>query len=260
MQTGQNRGRWSGVPLESRHALRRDNLVAAGVQLLGGAGGPALTVRAVCRHAGLTERYFYESFADREHCVRAVYDDVCTRAMATLTSAQTPREAVEQFVELMVDDPVRGRVLLLAPAVEPALTRSGAEWMPNFIELLQRKLSRIVDPVLQKLVATSLIGALTGLFTAYLNGRLGATRKQFIDYCVNMLLSTAATYAPHRERGRIRTLHPSRAAQLRTTGVHPTRPPGPADASILPAAGSSTCRAKPKLDATERHRYIDCNH
>ncbi|MBL7659743.1 TetR/AcrR family transcriptional regulator, partial [Escherichia coli] len=52
MQTGQNRGRWSGVPLESRHALRRDNLVAAGVQLLGGAGGPALTVRAVCRHAG----------------------------------------------------------------------------------------------------------------------------------------------------------------------------------------------------------------
>lgn len=200
VQTGQNRGRWSGVPLESRHALRRDNLVAAGVQLLGGAGGPALTVRAVCRHAGLTERYFYESFADREHCVRAVYDDVCTRAMATLTSAQTPREAVEQFVELMVDDPVRGRVLLLAPAVEPALTRSGAEWMPNFIELLQRKLSRIVDPVLQKLVATSLIGALTGLFTAYLNGRLGATRKQFIDYCVNMLLSTAATYAPHRER------------------------------------------------------------
>lgn len=182
MQTGQNRGRWSGVPLESRHALRRDNLVAAGVQLLGGAGGPALTVRAVCRHAGLTERYFYESFADREHFVRAVYDDVCTRAMATLTSAQTPREAVEQFVELMVDDPVRGRVLLLAPAVEPALTRSGAEWMPNFIELLQRKLSRIVDPVLQKLVATSLIGALTGLFTAYLNGRLGATRKQFIDY------------------------------------------------------------------------------
>lgn len=167
MQTGQNRGRWSGVPLESRHALRRDNLVAAGVQLLGGAGGPALTVRAVCRHAGLTERYFYESFADREHFVRAVYDDVCTRAMATLTSAQTPREAVEQFVELMVDDPVRGRVLLLAPAVEPALTRSGAEWMPNFIELLQRKLSRIVDPVLQKLVATSLIGALTGLFTAY---------------------------------------------------------------------------------------------
>ncbi len=181
--------------------MRRDNLIAAGVQLLGEDSGPALTVRAVCRKAALTERYFYESFSDRDEFVRAVYDDVCTRAMATLMSAKTPREAVEQFVALMVDDPVRGRVLLLAPAVEPVLTRSGAEWMPNFIELLQRKLSRISDPVLQKMVATSLIGGLTGLFTAYLNGRLGASRKQFIDYCVDMLMSTAATYGPQRELG-----------------------------------------------------------
>ncbi|OBK13137.1 TetR/AcrR family transcriptional regulator [Mycobacterium asiaticum] len=196
MQPGQRQGRWSGVPLADRHALRRDKLVAAGVHLLGSEGGPALTVRAACRHAGLTERYFYESFTDREHFVRAVYDDVCTRAMAALTSAKTPREAVEQFVALMVDDPVRGRVLLLAPAVEPVLTQSGAEWMPNFIELLQHKLSRIADPVMQKLVATSLVGALTGLFTAYLNGRLGATRGQFIDYCVDMLLSTVAAHVP----------------------------------------------------------------
>jgi AcrR family transcriptional regulator len=180
--------------LESRYALRRDNLIAAGVQLLGGEGGPALTVRAVCRKAALTERYFYESFSDRDEFVRAVYDDVCTRAMETLTSADTPREAVEQFVELMVDDPVRGRVLLLAPAVEPILTQSGASWMPSFIDLLQRKLSRIGDPVLQKMIATSLVGGLSGLFTAYLNRQLGATRKQFIDYCVNMLFTTAAPY------------------------------------------------------------------
>ncbi|EUA51642.1 bacterial regulatory s, tetR family protein [Mycobacterium xenopi 3993] len=87
--------------------MRRDRLIAAGVQLLGGEQGPAVTVRAVCRKAGLTERYFYESFSDRDEFVRAVYDDVCTRAMSTLASASTPREAVEQFVALMVDDPVR---------------------------------------------------------------------------------------------------------------------------------------------------------
>src|SRR6516225_3996252 len=88
-------GRWSGVPIEDRQALRRDELVAAGVTLLGGADGPALTVRAVCREAGLTERYFYESFSDRDEFVRAVYDDVCSRAMTTLISAGTPRAAVE---------------------------------------------------------------------------------------------------------------------------------------------------------------------
>jgi AcrR family transcriptional regulator len=200
VQSGQRRSRWSGVPLENRLAVRRDHLIAAGVHLLGVDSGPALTVRAVCREAALTERYFYESFSDRDEFVRAVYDDVCTKAMTALMSAKTPREAVEQFVELMVDDPVRGRVLLLAPAVEPVLTRSGAEWMPNFIELLQRKLSRIGDPVRQKMVATSLIGALTSLFTAYLNGRLGATREQFIDYCVDALLVAAGAQSVHAVR------------------------------------------------------------
>jgi AcrR family transcriptional regulator len=191
--SGQRRGRWSGVPLADRQALRRDDLIAAGVQLLGAESGPAVTVRAVCRQAGLTERYFYESFADRDEFVRAVYDDVCGRAMATLMSATTPREAVERFVALMVDDPVRGRVLLLAPAVEPVLVSSGAEWMPSFIDLLQSKLTQISDPVRQKMMATSLIGGLTALFTAYLDGRLAASREQFIDYCVEMLLSRTAT-------------------------------------------------------------------
>ena len=95
--------------------------------------------------------------------VRAVYDDVCARAMSALTSATTPREAVGQFVALMVDDPVRGRVLLLAPAVERVLVHSGAQWMPSFIDLLQHKLTQISDPVRQKMIATSLIGGLTAL-------------------------------------------------------------------------------------------------
>ena len=191
MPPGQRRGRWSGVPLQDRQALRRGELIAAGVALLGGAAGPALTVRAVCREANLTERYFYESYTDRDEFVRAVYDDVCGTAMKALLSSQTPRDAVEAFVALMVDDPSRGRVLLLAPEREPVLTKSGAEWMPNFIALLQHKLTEITDPALQAMVATGLVGGLTALFTAYLNGSLAATREQFVDYCTDMLLSRA---------------------------------------------------------------------
>ena len=193
MTSGQSRGRWSGVPLEDRQARRREELVDAGIELLGGEGGPALTVRAVCRRASLTERYFYESFADRDEFVRAVYDAVCTKAMATLGTATTPREAVEQFVALMVDDPIRGRVLLLAPKVEPVLVRSGAEWMPNFIDLLQRKLTTLNDPVVGHMTATNLVGGLTALFTAYLDNRLAATREQFIDFCVDTIMSRVVT-------------------------------------------------------------------
>lgn len=194
MASGQRRSQWSGVPLEDRQTMRRDKLVAAGVDLLGGEAGPALTVRAVCRESGLTERYFYESFADRDEFVRAVYDHVCSTAMSALTSSTTPRDAVERFVALMVDDPVRGRVLLIAPESEPVLARSGAEWMPTFIDLLQHKLTRITDAAVQAMVATGLVGALTALFTAYLNGRLATTREQFIDYCVDMLLSRVSSH------------------------------------------------------------------
>ncbi|MDX1890109.1 TetR/AcrR family transcriptional regulator [Mycolicibacterium sp. 050158] len=194
MPSGQRRGRWTGVPLQDRQTLRRDELIAAGVNLLGGQDGSALTVRGVCRVAGLTERYFYESFDDRDEFVRAVYDHVCSTAMTALTSSTTPRDAVERFVALMVDDPVRGRVLLIAPEREPVLTKSGAEWMPSFIELLQHKLTRITDPVTQAMAATGLVGALTALFTAYLDGRLAATREQFIDYCVDMLLGRVSSH------------------------------------------------------------------
>jgi hypothetical protein len=49
------------------------------------------------------------------------------------------------------------------------------------------------------MIATSLVGGLSSLFTAYLNRQLGATRKQFIDYCVNMLFNAAAPYVSSAE-------------------------------------------------------------
>ena len=54
--------------------------------------------------------------------------------------------------------------------------------------------TRITDPDRAAMVATGLIGALTALFTAYLNGRLAATRERFIDYCVEMLLGRVSSY------------------------------------------------------------------
>ena len=44
------------------------------------------------------------------------------------------------------------------------------------------------------------IGILTSLFTAYLHGQLGATREQFIDYCVDALLVAAGAQSVHAVR------------------------------------------------------------
>ncbi|MGH3722884.1 MAG: TetR/AcrR family transcriptional regulator [Mycobacterium sp.] len=193
MANGQAQRRsWAGVSPAERADARRRELMAAGVRLLGLSPRPAVTVRAVCRSAGMTERYFYENFTDRDTFVRAVYDHVGFRAIEALSGARTPHEGVDAFVRLMVDEPTMGRVLLIAPTFESTLQESGFDWLPRFVALLQGKLStNLTDEVQQQLVATSLVGALTSLFSAYLNEDLNVDRQRFVDYCVQILVQGA---------------------------------------------------------------------
>jgi AcrR family transcriptional regulator len=54
------------VPIAERAALRRARLIAAALEVYGDVGFRNATVRAICRRAQLTERYFYESFSSSE--------------------------------------------------------------------------------------------------------------------------------------------------------------------------------------------------
>ncbi|MGV9298228.1 TetR/AcrR family transcriptional regulator, partial [Amycolatopsis sp. NPDC003676] len=157
---------WAGTTLDDRKAQRRAQLLAAGLDLLGAQGSAAVSVRAVCRSAKLTERYFYESFADRESLVAAVYEDVGDQARQALADAvsgeadpsRRAERAVTAFVELVLDDPRKGRVLLLAPLTDPALTSRGLHLLPAFTTLVGEQLSR-GDETGRQLVALGVVGA-----------------------------------------------------------------------------------------------------
>ncbi|SDD76107.1 TetR/AcrR family transcriptional regulator [Actinokineospora iranica] len=187
---------WGGTTLTDRKAARRLRLLEAGVDLLGAPEGPALSVRAVCRHAKLTERYFYESFPDRDELVLAVYEHVAAAARQALVDAvrSSPpdppalaRAAVTAFVELMVDDPRRGRVLLLAPLTDPALSSRGMALLPAFAALIREQLPEDESETDREMTAIGLVGALTHLFSAYLDGTLTVDRDQLVDHCVRLL-------------------------------------------------------------------------
>ncbi|MDV6303633.1 MULTISPECIES: TetR/AcrR family transcriptional regulator [Rhodococcus] len=178
--------------LEERRSKRYDALLAAGVELLGSPDGPAVNVRAVCRTAGLTERYFYESFADRDAFVRAVYAWVGTRAQGALldavmqasTAEDTIAAPVRAFVELIIDEPRTGRVLLIAPLAEPALSRRGLDLLPGFVELVHSQLPDTED---RQLIAVGTVGALTALFIGYLDGTLTVTREALVAHCIRLI-------------------------------------------------------------------------
>ena len=186
---------WAGTTLDDRKAQRREQLVAAGLDLLGTEGSAAVSVRAVCRHAKLTERYFYESFTDREELVVAIYEHVGEQAKQVLVDAvrdapsptRRAEDAVRAFVELIVDDPRRGRVLLLAPITDPALTRRGLHLLPAFAALVGEQLSR-GDETERQLVSIGLVGALSNVFIACLDGSLRVSRERLVAHCVRLVL------------------------------------------------------------------------
>jgi AcrR family transcriptional regulator len=186
---------WAGTTLDDRKATRRAQLLETGLDLLGTEGTAAVSVRAVCRHAKLTERYFYESFTDREDLVLAVYEHVGALAHRALTDAvqettdpqALAEAAVTAFVELMVDDPRKGRVLLLAPMTDPALSQRGVELLPAFAELVRGQLSS-GDDLERQMVAIGLVGALGNVFIAYLNGSLEVSRDRLVAHCVRLVL------------------------------------------------------------------------
>lgn len=67
---------YGGEGGDTRVARRRTALIDAGLDLLGAGDVGAVTVRGVCRRAGLTARYFYESFESVDQLVGVMYDEV----------------------------------------------------------------------------------------------------------------------------------------------------------------------------------------
>jgi AcrR family transcriptional regulator len=203
---------WGGSTLDARRGVRRRRLLEVGLDLLGGPeGASAVTVRSVCRHAKLTDRYFYESFADRDELLLAVYDEVAEQAQralveaVTTTPADTPdavaRAAVRAFLGLLTDDPRKGRVLLLAPMSDPLLSQHALRLQLAFGELIRVQLAAVASPpqpapLEQRLTASALIGALTQLFIRWLDGSLAVTPAELTDYCVRLLLTSVPLARP----------------------------------------------------------------
>lgn len=109
--------RYGGVALEDRKAERRDRLVRAAVAVSARLGRDGATVAAICAEAGLTARYFYESFQNRDElfiaAFRRVQDELFSR-MAPPEKARDPaRAALTGFFHALAAHPGLARVFLL---------------------------------------------------------------------------------------------------------------------------------------------------
>lgn len=82
--------RYKGVSNEQRRAERREKLVEGAIAVYGAIGYHGATVRAICAEAGLTERYFYESFENGEALLAAAFEAVMARLTEEVMAALAP--------------------------------------------------------------------------------------------------------------------------------------------------------------------------
>ena len=115
---------YRGVEAADRVAERRRRILEAGLDILGSESDLSeLTVRGICREAGVALRYFYESFTDKDDFVAAVFDWVIADLTATTQAAvstaplrERNRAGMANLVRTIADDPRVGRFLVSSQA------------------------------------------------------------------------------------------------------------------------------------------------
>lgn len=194
---------YGGVTAEQRRSRRRAALLDAALDVLAADGTEAVTVRGVCARARLNDRYFYESFADRDELLVEVLDDVAAEGVqSVLRSIEglpedtdvLVRAAVEAAVGFLVADSRRGRVLVQSQSTE--LMRQRRQNVVRLLAGIMVERSRDLlgdlapSELDSELAALTLVSGALELTASWLRGEVDVSREHFTDFLVAMVLTT----------------------------------------------------------------------
>jgi AcrR family transcriptional regulator len=190
---------YRGVEAADRLATRRSKLLGAGLDLLGADRQDAaeLTVRGICRRAGLAARYFYESFADKDEFVAAVFDwviaDLAATTQAEVAAAppeEQTRAGMANVVRIIGGDPRVGRLLFSAQLANAVLVRKRVESNALFAMLSGRHVENALHvPENDRIKAAAhfVVGGVVQTISAWLAGAVRLDPDQLIDQLASLL-------------------------------------------------------------------------
>lgn len=179
---------WRGVSAEDRRAQRRQQLLAACFDVVGESGVNDTTVDAIVKRAGLSKRYFYESFSDRDDVLVATFDELMARIRARLSDALANASSVDERVAPMVaalaralaEDP-RGARLFVEAGRVGRLERRLHQAFDEFSALLVETLfDSSTDP---RVTATALliVAGTTEVLARWLQGQLQLDESEVVE-------------------------------------------------------------------------------
>ena len=183
---------YAGVYAADRQARRRTRLLEAGLDLLGSNIDPAeLTVRGICQQSGLATRYFYESFADKDQFIGAVFDWVITRMAMTTQEAVSAapaelqtRAGMTNIVAAIDADPRVGRLMFGTQMSNTALIRKRRESEALLVMLSGRHVETLLRrPATERITAFAyfVVGGVTQTISAWLAGDVSLSSEELVD-------------------------------------------------------------------------------
>jgi AcrR family transcriptional regulator len=189
---------YRGVDAADRLAKRRARLLSAGLEVLGSHTDlSSLTVRGICRQAGVAIRYFYESFSDKDDFVAAVFDWVIADIAATTQAAvaasrpgEQTRAAMANIVQTIVADPRVGRLLFSSHLANPVLARKRLEAGALMAMLAgQQVITTLQVPDNEKVRATAYfaVGGVAQTISAWLAGEVDLDPEPLVDQLASIL-------------------------------------------------------------------------
>jgi AcrR family transcriptional regulator len=134
---------YGGRSAQERAEDRRERLVEAAISVLA-AQGERATMTAICHEAGLTERYFYENFANRDAALVAALEHVSNEISSDSVRVlqETPGTAEQRvlamtraFAHWAVAHPDRARVAVVHATTISALRTRRDELVCSFAEI-----------------------------------------------------------------------------------------------------------------------------
>ncbi|WP_183093136.1 TetR/AcrR family transcriptional regulator [Nocardioides stalactiti] len=194
---------YRGVSADDRRSLRRSQLLESCLDVVGDIGVVAATAEAVCARAGLSKRYFYESFGDRDTVLLAALDGVFDGARAAITppltdAASTPEERLRRTVAALVAtlsaDPRAARLYVESPRNLVLEQRRLAAY-DEFADLLLRHVLAVDGgPVTdrRRAVALLIVSGTTEVMARWLAGDLDLAESEVVDTVSAIGIAAAA--------------------------------------------------------------------
>jgi AcrR family transcriptional regulator len=185
---------------------RRAALLEAALEEIGEVGVAQLRMNTVCKRAGLTQRYFYEHFGNRDELLTAVFDSVINEVISDTVAAvelcgpdifERASAGLAIFYDTIISDPRKAR--LYAESVgNAAIAERKRNAVSRYVDFVTQQVGTIVGKMNNRtrsrlaMAVLVLVGGQADAAAALAGGSVAISRKDYVDLHARMLTDAIA--------------------------------------------------------------------